>query len=129
MEAIVRTLSGLTAEHVTQLAAQGINNADDLVLSTFEDLRGAAETMTSQVARRLLAIGKYIGHGQELTATTTMPMINAYNNSMDRAPAAAAAAPAVVDPYRYAPKVSVNTIEHFSGELEDWEILSSIESC
>ena len=68
----VKNIVGLTNAEVGELTNQGIMNEDDLRYIEFEDL---PEAIPIVKRRKLSTIKNYLSRGSELTAITTMQVV------------------------------------------------------
>jgi hypothetical protein len=128
MNQAIVTLSGLSAAEVALLAQGGVNNQNELMTLTFEDIGLILPNATVLVHRKLSNLARYLSSGNDVTGATTMQEVMLALAEMERPvvnvppQAAVAQVPVVPDVTRGAPKVYVNPLEVYSGEPLDWEV-------
>ena len=128
MEDAVKTLTGLTGAEETLLAVEGVTNAAELSIVTYEDLTNILLGSTTVKKRKLAMVGAYVARGAELTAETTIMGIQALLNTPTLPlPPATREPPAGYppDPSRGAPKLYIDSLKEYNGnpiEFETWEL-------
>ena len=128
MENAVKVLTGITAAEEALLTAEGVINAEELSLLTYEDLTGILPDATTVKKRKLELIREYVQRGEVVTAETTIMGIQAYvlsTASTLQVPAPAPTGGYAPDPSRGAPKLYIDSLKEYSGnpiEFENWEL-------
>jgi hypothetical protein len=130
MDNVVKTLTGLTGPEEVLLAAEGVVNAEELSIVTYEDLAIILPGATTVRKRKLALVGAYVAKGQTLSETTQIIDIQAYLNAPVVLPVEPLPLPPIPpgyppDPSRGAPKLYIDSLKEYNGnpiDFETWEL-------
>ena len=129
MESAIVTLTGLTVAEGGLLATAGIRCGEDLSMVSFDDISDLLTEASIVKRRKLSHISAYLSRGQIIDDATTMPSIMSYLNTpvapVVNNPLPPPYVPPPPDPTRGALRLSVNSIDKFSGsplDFEEWEL-------